>query len=205
MYPPAHVCQALYNKFPDLRLAWHGTWRKFVLVRLSPKHMTKKHNALLLMFGTLWTQQDIINDHGQVETVAHSRGPVFNKNGVNSPDWDLLTTDVIMQAKIDNEKDVFSGKIVHDLVWETRDQQRRNQAKLEHEKGKQLKAEVDGRQEEHEKTVKYYLDRHDGITINTARKHVISEALETEKARPTKEQSDLQYYYVEKRGLKEYL
>lgn len=204
MYPPAHVCRALHSKFPDLRLAWHGSWGKFVLVRLSPKHMTMKHSALMTMMDTLWfTKESINQDTGRVETVRDTKGPVFSKDGVNNPDWDMLTTDVIMVTTIDDPSLVFSGKLVHDLVYETRQEIRRRHAKGEHEKGKHLKAKIADAQASTADKISYYVNRHDGITVNTAKKHLLQEEIETEKARP--DTPDIEYYHVEKRGLKEYL
>lgn len=205
MNPPAHVCRALYEKFPNLRLAWHGQWGKFCLVRLSPKRMTQVHSSAFRMFSTNWELQDIVNKNGTMETIASSRGPVFNKHGVGSPDWDVGMTDIFLAEKIDNIYDVFSGRVVRDLVHESVREQLRNQAKAELEKGKELKNEVHVREEQTVDKIRYYTNRHDGITINTAKKHLDAAEKQRKIGKPPASERGLQYYHVDKRGLGKYL
>lgn len=201
MHPPAHVCRQLYKKYPDLRLAWHGLWGKFCVVRLSPKRMTMEHSSAFIMFGTMWDIQDELDDHGNVRTVGKSYGPVFSKDGIEKADWDRLSTDVLMQAVIENVRDVFNGAVVKQIQYQSRNEQKRAQAKVEHEKGKMLRDAAHGYAEDTANKARYYLNRHDGLTTNMSKKHM----KEDDAANPVKTETDLEYYHIKKRGLQGYL
>lgn len=201
MHPPAHVCKALYAKYPDLRLAWHGQWGKFCIVKLSPKRMTKKHGSAFYMFDSMWDTAEAVMDNGGTEKVADSKGPVFNRHGTTRPDWDILSTDLLMQD-ICETNDVFSSRVVKMIQYRSRKEELHDQAQDEHEKGKMLRDNTIGNAESTADKIKYFANRHDGQTTNLARKH-IEDYNTVDKVDPTL--PGLEYYHVNKRGLKDYL
>lgn len=98
MYAPAHICRELYRVHKWLRLAWMGRERRyeedlnrggFVIVQLlhvsdvgpiwRPKTVKE-----------LWDVETYQTESGQWSMRGVERGPIYNRNGGTSLDWDPL-------------------------------------------------------------------------------------------------------------------
>ena len=102
MHPPEFVCKSLFRINRNLRLAWHGRPKQqveidkdetncgdFALVQLFPAAVVGPlHDPNI--FSELWEMSPrMVN--GRVEMVGIDRGPIFNKHGGTSRDWDPIT------------------------------------------------------------------------------------------------------------------
>lgn len=95
MHPPSSVCEALYRKHPQLRLAWEGRPGKelnsgtFGIVQLY--HIQDCGDiGDPNTFREYWNVTSQIGESGLVERVKTDRGPIFDRHGGTSLDYDPL-------------------------------------------------------------------------------------------------------------------
>jgi hypothetical protein len=91
-YAPPHVCRALSEFHPQLRLGWDGELGKFGLIQLYARR------AAAQTFRHRWN-------------IDSFNGPVFSRSGRVTPDWDPWTRTPIYLIDVD-PADVHSGAIV---------------------------------------------------------------------------------------------
>ncbi len=99
MTPSSWICKALYRCNPKLRLAWHGRERtencdinagNFALVQLFPAQVVGPlHDPNI--YSELWDITPRLNQFGVVEMTKINRGPIFNRHGGTTRDWDPIT------------------------------------------------------------------------------------------------------------------
>ena len=129
MHPPAWLCEGLYRVRPDLRLAWHGSKRKhkddlnagtFAIVRLAPvSEVGSLSNPRT--YGALWDLAPQINDVGECEMLPHYKGPIFNRKGGTSRDWDPLFFVPMYSLNLEGQgitkSQIFAGAFLNGIEW----------------------------------------------------------------------------------------
>lgn len=132
MHPPAEACRRLYELHPQLRLAWAGRPKElpeemdpgsFCLIQLYHVRDVGNLDDTENTFREVWhvtTRQD---DMGDSYRTRIDRGPIFNRWGGTSLDYDPLQRVPIFVATLDqdycygdgtpiHERDVYSGKFL---------------------------------------------------------------------------------------------
>lgn len=148
MHPPAHICKALANLHPQLRLGWMGGER----VKVDEQNVG--HFAVVQLYnvrdvGTyedprtikqFWDVEDYVDwDDGELKFRRAYRGPLFNKTGGVTPDWDpLFRIPVIVCAVAPTfgftTQDIYDGKFITKLKqWLRPAQERRRASKVAQE------------------------------------------------------------------------
>jgi len=119
MHAPQHVCRALADSDPQLRLVWLGRAPTkdhikegpedelgcFGVLRILPKREAMAAYNTIHSGGALWPQE-----------FPHT-GSAFSANGDSRPDWDLLTSQALLIRTVDadwgmSHEDVFGTKLV---------------------------------------------------------------------------------------------
>jgi hypothetical protein len=68
-------------------------------------------------YREFWEVMPMLNAHGDVEMVNANRGPIFNRWGGMTRDYDPLFRKPIFSHLIDDPHDVSSGKIISDVRY----------------------------------------------------------------------------------------
>jgi molybdopterin converting factor small subunit len=127
MHAPGWVCRRLHKLHPQLRLAWAGKPKKndelnpgaFALIQLY--HISDTGNADdPNMYRMLWDVDAVEGKDGAVRTKRVDRGPIFNKNGGCSRDWDPAFRVPVFVATLDEdygvtEEEVLNGKFLSSI------------------------------------------------------------------------------------------
>jgi hypothetical protein len=112
MHAPSAICSALYRLNPSARLAWAGEARKsegelnagsFALVQLYPAKTVGPIDAPYIP-NELWYTTVRPDEHGQATIVKIDRGPIFNRYGGTTPDWDMLAFVPVYVARFKDYK-----------------------------------------------------------------------------------------------------
>ena len=131
MHPPSATCRALYRLHPQLRLGWAGRPRQgselnpgsWALVQLY--HVSDCGDIdEPVTFREYWNVTTKQNFDGTEDRIKIDRGPIFNRFGGTSLDYDPVFRFPIYVIELSDEliypwgepinptKDVFSGKII---------------------------------------------------------------------------------------------
>lgn len=98
MLAPRAICSALYRVNRSARIAWAGSPAKheddlnagsFALVQLFPVGLVGSLDEPVIP-NELWHVTNKADEHGRAIRVRIDRGPIFNRWGGTSPDWDPL-------------------------------------------------------------------------------------------------------------------
>lgn len=98
MHPPSWVCQTLHRIHPKLRLAWHGREKteladinagSFALIQLFPSAIVGPLSDPNI-FSELWEVSPRMVG-GRMQMVKVDRGPIFNRHGTTTRDYDPIT------------------------------------------------------------------------------------------------------------------
>lgn len=161
MHPPSSSCKALYRYHPQLRLAWQGRSRhfagemnpgSFALVQLYHRDdvgsLDDPHT-----FREFWEVKGQFDaGTGELLNVRAYRGPVFNKHGGTSKDYDPLTRVPIFVCTLDGgysypdgefltTEDVCTGKFMFAVeAWGTSIKERARKSRIA--KAKEVKSEM---------------------------------------------------------------
>ena len=120
MHAPAWVCRRLHDLHPQLRLAWAGREKKyegelnpgsFALVQLYHISDTGKSDDLTT-YRMLWDTESYQGKDGEVRTRRVERGPVFNKSGGCSRDWDPAFRVPVFVATLDEDYDLTTREVL---------------------------------------------------------------------------------------------
>lgn len=127
MYPPSHVCRALYRLDPQIRLAWLGFKPQYA-GHLNPGTFCIVQLWAKDHYGTfekpnipseLWNVQPYREQDGSYQSRRIDRGPVFSKNGDPTPDWDLNAYEMVYRMNLKDfgisTEDVLTGAILDKL------------------------------------------------------------------------------------------
>ena len=155
MHAPGWVCRRLHDLHPQLRLAWAGRGKKydgelnpgsFALVQLYHISDTGKTDDLTT-YRMLWGSEAVRGEDGEVRTKRVERGPVYNKSGGCSPDWDPAFRVPVFVATLDEDydlstRDVLSGQFLTSIErWMTSIERRMRESARE--KGRTLASTID--------------------------------------------------------------
>ena len=155
MHAPGWVCRRLHELHPQLRLAWAGRDKKydgelnpgsFALVQLYHISDTGRSDDLTT-YRMLWGSESYQGDDGEVRTRRIERGPVFNRNGGCSPDWDPAFRVPVFVATLDKDyelstEQVLSGEFLVDVKrWMTSIERRMRESARA--KGRALASTID--------------------------------------------------------------
>lgn len=174
MYPPAHVCRALYDVYPWLRLAWNGKAESFAVVQLY--HVSDCGDMDdPITFREYWDITTELNEHGDAVRVPASKGPIFSKEGDTKRDWDPLTRipiDVVTLADHGfGIQEVFSGSFLPMIrEWLKPIEDRIYEAALD--RGKQLATEVEDTIEGMTDFLWHEASKPDAVSTIEAKKHI---------------------------------
>ena len=128
MHAPAHVCRSVYRLHKNLRLAWAGRQPKtadelnpgdFAIVQLY--HVLDAGSPdFPKTYRSFWDTEDKLNIHGELSPIKIDRGPVFNRKGGLTRDWDTTTRTPIFVALLNesfdtSREEVLSGQIIYKL------------------------------------------------------------------------------------------
>jgi hypothetical protein len=151
---PAWLCERVFEIAPYARLAWAGEVSK------DPKELNPGGYAIVELarsseVGSLdepripqeiWHVTTRANNHGQVVRRRIDRGPIFNRRGGTSPDWDLLGLVPVFVARPKDygldDRAFYHGAVIPLLQrWTTsvKDRQRKDQEK----RAKEVKQQLD--------------------------------------------------------------
>ena len=155
MHAPSWVCRRLHDLHPQLRLAWAGKDKSydcelnpgsFALVQLYHISDTGKSDDLTT-YRMLWNSESYQGEDGEVRTRKVERGPIYNKNGGCSRDWDPAFRVPVFVATLDEDyglttRDVLNGKFLSSIErWMTSIERRMRESARE--KGKSFARAVD--------------------------------------------------------------
>jgi hypothetical protein len=147
MHPPSHICEALYRADPLLRLAWEGRpgfnegW--FHLIKLYPSQFAWSLDKDPVTVRMFWDLQEVMDEWGVVRLQKYYRGPLFDRKGGGSLDYDPLKYYPVSLASL-NESwgtttyDVFSGRILTRLLKPHQEKRKIKESAIE--EGKELDA-----------------------------------------------------------------
>jgi hypothetical protein len=125
MHPPSAICKSLYRLHPYLRLAWLGRDKKcedelnpgnFALVQLYHNRDCGSY-AEPATYREFWEVTPHWTEGGQLISKRIERGPIFNRHGGTTRDWDPLFRKPIFVQIFENTYDVFSGKIIYEVKY----------------------------------------------------------------------------------------
>jgi hypothetical protein len=176
MIAPGYVCKALYRLHPQLRLGWYGDDRgeefgSFAIIQLYHISDAGTENDPKTLFQR-W------NPTGQ------HMGPIFNKNGGTSLDYDPLFRVPIVKAKLSdygiNTANVLNGRFL-DLVksWLIPLGRRMREDALE--RASTFKSNKESMVNEMSKDLWSEAQKPDAITNNIAYKHCKDDIVAFEK------------------------
>lgn len=123
MHPPSYVCQAVYRLHKQLRVAWLGRERmyedelnagNFCVVQLYHIQDCGTYENPVT-FREFWEVTPRLNEAGGLTCVPATRGPIFNRWGGGSRDWDPLFRKPIFAYMLEENDDILSGKMLLDL------------------------------------------------------------------------------------------
>lgn len=162
MRPPKHICKALYEKNPQLRLAWRGNGNPgdlsdtdgsgvprggcFSLIRLIPSRAAgHRHDPETLR--EFWDCTMVSDVMGSYSTVRDDKGTLFNRTGGTSLDWDPLERVAIIALDFNSSYnfsswDVFSGKAVKAISIIPLREAKREEANVLLKKGRDMDAMI---------------------------------------------------------------
>ena len=205
MYPPSHVCESLHALHLQLRLAWVGRPKKhelelnpgdFALIQLYHISDVGDLNDPST-FRTLWNVQPVLDEHGETQFERIDRGPIFNKHGGTSRDWDPLFRVPVFVATLNEEfgvsiEDILTGRIIERIkLWMRPIVQRVKESAVE--QGKDLKRRASDIGHEVAKDVWKEAQKSDAATVIMANKHTKGAMAEIEQR---KQHEDLASYYM---------
>lgn len=115
MEPPSFVCKAIYDMHKRVRLAWHGPTETFALIQFMHETDVGRPGAESTAYE-FWATTCRLREGRIISTVRIDRGPIFNRRGRTTPDWNWSGYHPIFIADlgeyhIDNYK-VFGGGII---------------------------------------------------------------------------------------------
>lgn len=131
MYAPSDACKALYELHPQLRLGWVGYERRkeddlnagsFAVVQLYNVRDAGTPDEPV-SFREFWHVMPLLTENGELINRRIDRGPIYNRFGGSTPDWDplfrvpmfIMTLDqqfVYPDGKPIRIEDVYSGKFI---------------------------------------------------------------------------------------------
>lgn len=154
MDAPSWACRSLYRLHKQLRLAWAGRERAYpgelnpgdyAIVQLYHISDCGKYDEPTT-FREFWDVTLAPTAYGEPEVVRANRGPIFNRDGGYSRDWNPDLRRAIFVTTVDFDK-VQSGAFLVDVEhWLTDIKERIRKQRLE--KGKNMLAHIDGMTEE---------------------------------------------------------
>jgi hypothetical protein len=148
LYPPSAICEGLYKIHPWLRLAWH------MRAKTDPDECNPGSFAVIQLYHRrdAGTPDDPKTYLLHWEEAGEGRGPIFNRHGGTSPDWDILSRFPIYVANLSEfgitREQVFSGEFLNTIKYWLRPSRVRIEENAR-EMGKELKhkaAEIAGEQ-----------------------------------------------------------
>lgn len=188
MHPPAHICKALYDKNPNLRLAWKGSYNGdpeqlnqgcFAVIRLSEHRAvgTPENPYTLNEFWYSTLKQTGPDIYMNVRT---DKGPIFNRYGGTTPDWDMLQRTPVVVALLNKQAglstyDVFNGWVVKGSSIAPTRERRREHALALQEQGRQLDSDSEACAREASKEMFFDANKTGHSAPIMSRKHVKAE------------------------------
>lgn len=156
MHAPPSACRALYDLHKHLRLAWFGPGQCFAVVQLY--HVRDAGTPdFPHTYREFWgTTMAMDEENGGFVPVKADRGPIFNRQGGTTPDWDVLTRVPIFCMTLNGEYaypddspistyDVFSKKFLIAIRHNLTDvRQRVTQQRKQHARAMENHAEALG-------------------------------------------------------------
>ena len=123
MHPPEWVCEAVYRKYPQLRLAWAGRDPDypgeinpggFAIVQLY--HVSDCGDIdEPITYREYWDVTNRVGEDGTVRRVRIDRGPIFARNGSTRRDWDSLFRFPIFCADLSAGYEFPWGEEIHPI------------------------------------------------------------------------------------------
>ncbi len=161
LYPPRHICERLFEKNPQLRLAWWGeylygiasdetlSWGAFAVVRLYPRRLCGPFENPRV-FQPFWDADILEDEWGLPYCVRADRGMIFNRRGESTPDWDLQARYAVIEQVMAptaplplSHYDVYSGKFLKTFdILPNREARRQDAQRLLRE-GKELESRLE--------------------------------------------------------------
>lgn len=162
MHPPSASCRQLFRHHPQLRLAWAGRPPKhadelnpgsFALVQLYHVNDvgTPDDPKTIMEFWNVKPQIEV--DTGEVCNVRACRGPLFDRWGGTSIDYDPLVRVPMFVCTLDGgyeypdstplrTEDVYTGKFMFAIEhWSTSLKERKRKSRVK--KAREVKSEID--------------------------------------------------------------
>lgn len=131
MYAPAHACKALFRLHPQLRIGWVGRDKRneddfnrgsFAVVQLYHIQDAGTPDEPV-GYREFWHVAPFLTENGELYNRRIDRGPIYNRLGGSTPDWDplfrvpmfIMTLDEQFKyanGEVIKREDVFSGKFI---------------------------------------------------------------------------------------------
>jgi hypothetical protein len=118
LYPPAAVCRAIYRLHPQLRVGWCGRSPYFEgetnpgayticqLYHISDVGSLDEPNTLNELWEIGWTT----DEDGRETRARVDRGPLYNRNGGSTRDWDPLFRVPVWMMTLDGSWLAYDGQ-----------------------------------------------------------------------------------------------
>ena len=175
MHPPRHICEGLYRKNKQFRLGWMGEADAFAVLRLIPARLVGRRDDPET-FGSFWDCAVVANEYGGFDTLKHYSGPIFNRYGGVTPDWDItqrvpIIVDVADRPGWLDERDIVNGAFVKRFQVVSQRQVRADNAKILLEQGMDAEARVKDLAADSQARVMHGANQSSDVGVIMARKH----------------------------------
>jgi hypothetical protein len=202
MEAPAWLCKKVFEIAPYARLGWAGEPSKdpnilnpggFAIIELARAHEVGSLDEPRIP-QELWKVTTRANRHGQAIRCRIDRGPIFNRWGGTTPDYDALNYVPVFVGRPKDygvsEHAFYHGAVIPMLRrWETKVKER--VAEDRNEKAKIVKAQLDDVSRDGTERLWSMAQRSGESSIRTTTR----EERITEHARHLKQRADFKAYY----------